>query len=942
MDFSKHMIGCLVVMMGLLWARGSPPVGLEWSEGFALPPQEDGHAAIGVGAPFAGEHKGIALLAGGSNFPDEPLLKGGKKRYCADIYALPSGSTNWVRAGRLSQPAAEGMSATTPRGVVCVGGGADGETFSRAFLLTWNVALGRAVETALPDFPCGVRLGGAAAKDNRVYVTGGEYTAPLPSDVWTLDVDEPQAGWRPLPALPGVKGRMQAQAFVQNGDQKRTYLYVVGGYARRTPLGGVPTQADDKVAELHALTDGYAYDLSQPASAGVWRPISPAVVKSETGGQRSEDRDQRLKEEPPVSDRRPPTSALRSPPSDLRPPLSGAWPLIGAKGLSVGDQHVLFFGGLDAAYFDNNQRKMAALTGAAREAQRIAYQSTLPNTWNRKVLVYHTVTDRWFELGEVSFPPTVAGAAIMRADGSVVLASGEIQPGVRTPVCAVGRFVARGTFHPLNWIVMGGYFCGLAGMGWWFMRKKKSADDYFKGGGRIPWWAAGISIFAAMFSSISFLAVPALAYMSDWRYAPKCACIVLIPPLVIGCYLPFFRKLNLTSAYEYLELRFNLACRLFASLAFNLFMVARVAVVAYLPALAVAAATGADVNVCIVGVSVVTILYCTFGGIEAVIWSDVVQGAVLLGGALLILVLLVAGTDGGVAGVFHIAGSAGKLKAFDFAFDFSRPVIWVVLIGGVAECLISYTSDQCVIQRYMTTKDTRAAARSLWLNVPLCIGTGLIFFSIGTALFTFYRSQPERLAVTMPKADSILPMFIANDLPVGVAGLVLAGLFAATITTLAANLNSSATAITSDWFVRLRKCATDRSQVRCAQVCTVAVGLAGMAGALALANVDIRAVYDQFLKFIGILTSGLACLFMLGIFARRVGATAALSGLAVNYVVCITLERATLAWKPHLLLYGAIGIGTCLVTALAVSLVFPNRKTGIDGLMWRRKTKLET
>ena len=521
-----------------------------------------------------------------------------------------------------------------------------------------------------------------------------------------------------------------------------------------------------------------------------------------------------------------------------------------------------------------------------------------------------------------------------RADGSILLASGEIQAGVRTPVCAVGRFVQHRKFHWLNWVVMAVYFFGLAGMGWWFMRKKKSADDYFRGGGRIPWWAAGVSIFAAMTSSISFLAVPALAYMSDWRYAPKCFCIILIPPLVIGCYLPFFRKLNLTCAYEYLELRFNLACRLLASLAFNLFMVARMTVVAYLPALAVAAVTGADVNACIVVVCLLTIVYSAMGGIEAVIWGDVVQTVVMVGGTVLLLYLLIAGTEGGVAGVFQIAGHAGKLKMVDFSFDFSQPVIWAVLIGGFVECLISYTSDQCVIQRYMTTKDVREAGRSLWLNVPFLV-TGFISFATGTALYTFYWSQPERLAVTMPKADSVLPVFMANDLPAGAAGLVLAALFAATVNTLSANINSAATAITSDWFVRLRKETSDGTKVRLGQVCTIAVGLVGMAGALLLANVDIRSVYDQFLKFIGILTSGLACLFMLGIFTRRVGAAAALAGLVANYVVCIGLDFAELAWKPHLLLYGAIGIVTCLVTALAVSAVFPNRKQGLERLIWK-------
>ncbi|MDD2454883.1 MAG: sodium/solute symporter [Kiritimatiellae bacterium] len=930
MRVKKRFCFCGWMFLGLA-AFGSAPAEIEWSEGFSLPAQADGRAAIGVGAPFYGEHNGAVLLAGGSNFPDVPLIQGGKKRYWTDIYALLPGSTNWLRAGHLSSPLAEGMCATTPRGIVCAGGSADGQITDRCFLLTWDAARGAAAEAELPDFPCGVRLGSAAAQGNRVYVAGGEFSEAPVSDVWMLDLDLPQPEWRPLPPLPGPKGRSLPAAFVQNGDQKRTFLYVIGGYARhaaegrdgspnrpRTPRGGVPTSSGDGLAELCALTDGYAYDLSQPEGSGVWRPISPAVVKAEIGDQRS---------------------AVRDPTSDIRPPTSGAWPLLGARCVPVGDQHVLVFGGPDAATYNENQRRLATLTGEAREAQRIASLSITPerNRWNRHALVYHTVTDRWFSLGEVPFAPTVVGAALRRSDGSLLIATGEVRPGVRTPVCATGNFIQRRKFHRLNWSVIVAYFGGLAVMGAWFMRKKKSADDYFKGGGRIPWWAAGISIFAAMFSSISFLAIPALAYMSDWRYYIRCLPLLLLPPLVIGCYLPFFRKLKLTSAYEYLELRFNLACRLFASLAFNLFMVARVAVVAYQPSLAVAAATGADVNMCIVAVSLLTILYCAFGGIEAVIWSDVVQCAVLFGGALLVFYLLVNGTDGGLAGAFQIASSAGKLKMLDFSFDLSRPVFLVALVSGFVESFIYYTSDQCVIQRYMTTKDTRAAGRGIWLTVPLSMVSGFIFFGIGTALYTYYRSNPEQLAVTMPKADSILPVFITSGLPAGLSGLVLAGLFAATITTLAANLSASATALTNDFFVRMRKGMTDRHQVNTAKTLTVLVGLAGMTGALVLANTDIRSAFDQFVKLIGIMTGGLAGLFMLGIFARRVGAGAALCGLAANYAVCIGLEVMPVPWKPHLLLYGAIGLATCLGVALAVSLAFPNRKTVIGGLVYKRK-----
>jgi len=178
-------------------------------------------------------------------------------------------------------------------------------------------------------------------------------------------------------------------AFVQNRDQNTTALYAIGGYAKNAE--GI----------IQSLTDGFAYDLAQPVATGVWHPVSPARPKD----------------------------------SD-----APAWPLIGAGCVTSGDQHVLFFGGLDAEYLDNNQRKMATLKGEALEAQRIAYQSVTPelNRWNRQVLVYHTVTDCWFTLGEVPFPPVTAGAVVKRADGSILLASGEIQAGIRTPVCTVG------------------------------------------------------------------------------------------------------------------------------------------------------------------------------------------------------------------------------------------------------------------------------------------------------------------------------------------------------------------------------------------------------------------------------------------------------------------------------------------------------------------------
>jgi len=880
--------GLAVAAMAALCAEAR--VELAWSEPFRLPPAPDGSDNPGVARPFAGEHNGMVLLAGGANFSDAPLAEGGKKRYHAAIYGSRVGTNMWQAVGELPAPWAEGVSVTTPRGIVCVGGcvGAFGETVTNgAFLMRWDASERKVRLSPLPDFPYPVKMSACAARGLCVYVAGGWCGKPAATDVWMLDLDAWQsrrAAWQPLPRLPA--GREQPVAAIQNTAHKRTALFVVGGMADRSE--GLQI----------AREDGYAYDLAQGAE-GVWQKIAPAQVK---GG-------------------------------------DTVWPMIGAWAVASGDQHILFFGGSDRDVWNDQIRSNAALKGSGLAAWRDAYfrRPYGEFRFNKKVLAYHTVTDRWFELGEVPFAPRCGAAVLMQSDGSLLVASGEIGPGVRTPDCAVGRFVRTRQFHPVNAAVIVVYFVGMTLLGLYFMRRNKSADDYFRGGGRLPWWAVSISIYATMFSSITFISVPAISYVSDCRYFIIAIGILLLPPVVVKYYLPFFRRLNLTSAYEYLEVRFNLACRLFASGAFTLFMISRTAIVTYLPAIALSAVIDIDVNLAIVLVTVITILYCTVGGIEAVIWSDVIQSFIMIGGTFLIVVLLIAGTDGGFAGFLEIGRHAGKFRVLDLALNFKAPVFWVVLVSGLVANLSSYTSDQCVVQRYMTTKDEKSAAKSIQFNGVLSFVNCGIFFLIGTALFTYYHSNPGSLDVTMPKNDSVFPIYIANGLPLGISGLILAAVAAATMSTLSSNLNSSATAVTTDFYARLFKGATEKRRMRCGQVATVVSGLLGGAFALVLANMQIYSMYDQFQRFLGLLTGGLACLFFMGIFMRRVNGKGAIIGLVANYVVCIGLDQWEVPWKPHLLLFGAIGLITCLVVASVASLFFPHDRKELRGLCWAER-----
>jgi len=494
--------------------------------------------------------------------------------------------------------------------------------------------------------------------------------------------------------------------------------------------------------------------------------------------------------------------------------------------------------------------------------------------------------------------------------------------------CDADKLVPKRHFSALAWGVVVVYFGVIALMGWIFARKEKSANSFFRGGGKIPWYVAGVSIFATMLSSVTFLSVPALSYISDWRLFQNVVVgYLLISPIALLFYMPVFRRMNLTSAYEYLEKRFNLGTRLFSSGVFVVFMVLRVAIVTLLPAIAIDAVTGVGVDVAIFICGAVTIIYCSSGGLEAVVWSDFVQGLVLLCGAVAILVALLAGTDGGVGGALSLASAAHKDFCWDFRPEIGELTFWVAASLGITQCLFSYTSDQCIVQRYISVKDEKAAARSIVCNCILGIAASALFFSIGTALWTHYKCHPEMLDPMMPKPDSILPHFMGMELPPVVAGLVIAAVFAATISTLSANLSAASSALTTDFVVRFRGI-SDRARVRLGQVFVVACGLIGTSAAFVLAHVDLRSLCDLFQEAISTVTAGVAGVFFLGVFCRRVGGGAAVAGLVVNYVVCFGMKFGGLAaaWGVHPFMIGGFGLVACVATGLLISLFAPRRE----------------
>ena len=539
----------------------------------------------------------------------------------------------------------------------------------------------------------------------------------------------------------------------------------------------------------------------------------------------------------------------------------------------------------------------------------------------KTVFAYNATTDTWRPFGEMSTALVTSNAVDW--NGKIIIPGGEIKPGTRSTAVLSGEILPhkKAAFGFWNYTALILYLLGMVAIGWYFARSNADSDDYFTGGGTMPWWAAGISIFATMLSSLTFMSVPAKAFYTDWTFIWANSGILLVAPIVIAIYLPFFRRLKVTSAYEYLEKRFNLAVRLYGSAAFVLFQLGRQAIVLLLPSLALATVSDLDVRLCIVLMGALCVAYTVMGGIRAVIWTDVCQTVVLLGGGILALIIVLLNTEGGISGLFETASAAGKLHSINTTLDPSTAAnaFWVIIIGNFFINLIPYTSDQTVVQRYMTTPDEKRAARSIWTNALLAIPATVLFFLIGTALFVFYKSHPGRLDPTQP-ADAIFPAFILGNMPVGIAGIVIAGIFAAAQSTVSSSLNSVAAVLTTDFWQRLSsETRTEKQTLRIARILTAVVGVFATCAALVLAEMDLKNLWDASNTFIGLAASGLAGLFALGIFSRRANAPGALIGAASSIAVLYLVQRYT---DIHFFLYAAIGILTCIIVGFAASLLF--------------------
>jgi len=512
-------------------------------------------------------------------------------------------------------------------------------------------------------------------------------------------------------------------------------------------------------------------------------------------------------------------------------------------------------------------------------------------------------------------------------------------------------------------VVLFVYFAVLIGAGFYFRKGSGTVEGFTVANRSLPGWVVGLSIFGTYLSSNTFIGVPGKAYGSNWNGFVFSLSLPIAAFIAVKWFVPFYRQHAGLSAYEHLEKRFGAWARVYAVVCYLLTQVSRVGTIMLGVSVGLHALTGWDIWAIIVVSGFAVTLYTLMGGIEAVIWTDAIQSVVLTVGAVVVVILILTGMPEGPGQAIQLAEEAGKFSLGDFGTSlaplepFGQSTFWVILAYGIVINLTNFGIDQNYVQRYHAAESDKAAGRSVWFGSLVYIPVALMFFFIGSILFSYGEANPEFLAevkLEMVAADSpglakssteamrlagelepsdygdkVLPHFIANKIPAGLAGLLIAALFAAAMSTIDTSLNSSSTIALQDFYRRwVRPDATEAQSLRFLRVMTVVWGIIGTGVALAMMGVE--SILDAWWKLSGVFAGGMLGLFLLGFISRRATNAGAVLGAVVGLLVILWLTfspelSGDLAWlrSPfHAHMTSVIGTLSIFLIGLGASQVF--------------------
>ncbi|HYO84270.1 MAG TPA: sodium/solute symporter [Bryobacteraceae bacterium] len=487
----------------------------------------------------------------------------------------------------------------------------------------------------------------------------------------------------------------------------------------------------------------------------------------------------------------------------------------------------------------------------------------------------------------------------------------------------------------LDFAVVFAYLMGMTALGLRFSRRQTTTENYFVARRSVPSWAMGMSMLATMVSSVTFVAYPGSSYAGDWSLMVPGFMLIAVLPFVGKIIIPFYREVIGMSAYEYFERRFGRPARFYSAFAFSLAHFSKMGFVLYLMALTISSITGWNIVVVIVAVAAVLILYAMKGGIEAIVWTDVIQGFVMGASILIVLGFLLFLPEGGPAAVLGRAADANKFRLGVPEWSLGKNSVLVLLLYGLFWYLQRYVADQTMVQRYLLAKTDEGAFKGVRVGAFLSVPVWAMFMLIGTCVWGYFQVTGEGIPASITKADQMFPYFLSQHLPPGVLGLLLACLSGSAMTMLASDLNSMSVVAVEDFYRFFRPHSTDRERLVAAKTFVVLKGILNIGTALLLVQSKGSALASWF-AVSAIASGGLMGLFFLAFLTKRAHRIGVYCGIVANlcFSVWAALTKGTAplldlgAWNfPYdELLIGVIGNVLLFAVGLTVSYLLPAEK----------------
>lgn len=453
------------------------------------------------------------------------------------------------------------------------------------------------------------------------------------------------------------------------------------------------------------------------------------------------------------------------------------------------------------------------------------------------------------------------------------------------------------------------YLVTLLFLGGTFFTKNKSVARFTLGSGNTPSWVVTLSIFATFVSSISYLALPGSAYSGNWNPFVFSISLPLAAVIAVQYFIPVYRKINSPSAYTYMAYRFGPWARTYTAACYLLTQLMRIGTILFLLALALNAILGWELFWVIILTGIFVALYAVLGGIEAVLWADAIQGIILIIGAIACVFFMANSISGGMSEIISIGIEQEKFSLGSFTTDLTRPTFWVVLIYGIFINLQNFGIDQNYIQRYMVLPSDTEAKKAAFFGGLLYLPVSAIFLFIGTALYVYYQSTTHLLPDGLP-ADQVFPYFIANTLPVGLSGLLVAAIFSAGMSTISTSFNSMATVFYIDFYQKKVKNIQESEAIKVLYRISIVIG--GLGILIALFMINVKGVLDTWWKFASIFSGGMLGLFILGISTIKEGKSIP--------IIATTLGLLTLLWATLSNSFPLYSLGITLHPYLAIVL----------------------